>query len=617
VKEISDYAIIGDCRSAALVSRDGSIDWLCWPRFDSPSIFGALLDEGAGRWSISPTAPFRAERRYVENSNVLQTRFLTEAGALLLTDLMPVASEEDKRRFWVADHEILRIIECEQGEVEVEMRFEPRPKYRQARSKMKNAGKLGLRFEIGSSLLVLRSDMPLDSSRNGDVRARIHLRQGQAFHTSVTFADELPAILPPLGASSREAVSRSVSWWRSWLSPLTYNGPAREAVIRSALALKLLVYAPSGAIVASPTTSLPERIGGDLNWDYRFCWLRDASLTVRALFELGFFDEAEAFVSWLLQATRLTQPELRILYDVHGNRPSREHTLDHFTGYRGSRPVRVGNAAVEQFQLDVYGEVLDATTQLVRKGKTLDRETQRMLCAFGDYVCRHWQQPDDGIWEPRSGKGHNTHSRVLCWTALDRLIELGDQGHIPKVAEFEKHRALIRRDIEARAWNSRLKSYVARLDGEQVDASSLLLPWYGFEHPSSDRMRQTYARIREKLGAGGVLLYRFRTQDSPVEGAFGVCSFWGAEYLALGGGTTEEAQGALQQLCGYANDVGLFAEEIDPQTGKALGNFPQAFTHVGLINAALSLSRRLEGRELLARRVPLRDVKHKRPEPRP
>jgi GH15 family glucan-1,4-alpha-glucosidase len=595
--QIHDYAAIGDGRTVALVGRRGSIDWLCWPRFDSPSIFGALVGEHAGCWSLAPTGASRVTRRYIDDTNVLETRFDTDTGTLVVTDLMPVVSEEDKGRLLLPDHEILRVAECVQGEVEVEMRFAPRPDYGRRPGRVRNAGRLGVRVEMGADLLVLQSDLPLDVSTDGQVRGRARLRAGDAVHASLTFADDWPAVLPPLGEWSRAAIDRSVAWWRDWASRLQYDGPRRETVIRSALALKLLVYAPSGAVVAAPTTSLPERIGGDLNWDYRFCWLRDAAFTVRALVALGCSAEAQAFVDWLLHATRLTQPELRILYDVHGNAPVEERILEGFAGYQGSWPVRIGNAAAGQRQLDVYGEVIEAVVHFVEAGGTLDRDTEQTLCAFGEYVCRHWQEPDEGIWEPRSGAAHNTHSRVLCWTALDRLLQLHTRGLLRRApaAMFQEQRERIRREVEARAWNPRLSSYVAQLDGDRPDATLLLLPWYGFEQAGGERMRGTYARVREALGAGNGLLYRYRTEDSPGEGAFGICSFWGAEYLALGGGTAEEARDLFERLCSYANDVGLFAEEIDPSTGAALGNFPQAFTHVGLINAAVSLTRRLEG----------------------
>lgn len=606
MRRIQDYAVIGDCRSAALISRDGSLDWLCWPRFDSPALFAAILDEKAGRWSVSPAGPFRATRRYVDGTNVLETLFDTPSGSLLLTDLMPVMSEDEKRNVLLPDHQILRQLECRRGEVEVEIRFQPRPDFGLGRARWRDAGKLGLRMESSAGLLTLRADVPLGPAEGGELHARAHLRAGDVRHLSLTFEDEWVAALPPLGPHARDAIQRSVDWWRDWASRLTYEGPCREAVLRSALALKLLVYAPSGAILAAPTTSLPERLGGGLNWDYRFCWLRDAALTMRALFGLGFVEEAEAFLSWLLHSTRLTQPELRILYDVHGNKPKPERTLPHLAGHAGSRPVRIGNAAIDQLQLDVYGEVIDAAAQFVRQGGTLDRETQRMLRSFGEYVCRHWSQADEGLWEPRSGRAHHTHSRVLCWTALDRLIELEAKGHLRgvPVADFRKNRELIRREVERRAWNPALQSYVARLDGDTLDASLLLLAWYGFEENSSPRMRRTYQRIRERLGAAHGLLYRYRDPESAGEGAFGICSFWGAEHLALGGGSAEEAQAVLEGLVGLGNDVGLFAEEIDPETGDALGNFPQAFTHIGLINAALSLSRRLEGQESLGRRIP-------------
>ncbi|HSJ75758.1 MAG TPA: glycoside hydrolase family 15 protein, partial [Gemmatimonadales bacterium] len=332
---------------------------------------------------------------------------------------------------------------------------------------------------------------------------------------------------------------------------------------------------------------------------------------------LGHMDEAHAFVNWLLHATRLTYPELRVLYDVHGNKPPPERVLDRLQGHQDSRPVRIGNEAAEQRQLDVYGEVIDAVIHFLQAGGTLDRETEGVLRGWGEHVCRNWDQPDEGIWEPRTGRAHHTHSRVLCWVALDRLLHLHEKGHIRSapIEKFQQNRDLIRREVEGQAWNPLLGSYVAELQGDRIDATVLLVSWDGFEPASSERMRATYQRIREQLGAGDGLLYRYqRIREpekvgdpiSPGEGAFGICSFWGVEYLALGGGSVDEARRLFERLCGYANDVGLFAEEIDPASGAALGNFPQAFTHIGLINAALSLARRLEGEAPMPRQVPHR-----------
>jgi GH15 family glucan-1,4-alpha-glucosidase len=341
---------------------------------------------------------------------------------------------------------------------------------------------------------------------------------------------------------------------------------------------------------------LPERPGGDFNWDYRFCWLRDASLTARALFGLGHAEEAESFVDWLLNATSRSWPELQVLYDVYGRHPPREHELTHLAGHGGARPVRIGNAAAEQVQLDLYGEVVGAATYLVRSGGTLDRGTQKALIGLGKLVCERWREPDQGIWEIRGARKHFTHSRVLCWSALDRLCELAEKGHVPDRhrASFVAGRERIRREVETLGWSEQLQSYTRTLAGADVDASLLLLPWYGYCAANAPRMLATWRRIRDRLEVAPGLFRRYYGGLTAGEGAFGICSFWAAEYLALGGGTPAEAEDQLEFLLGYANDVGLFAEEIDPDTGAALGNFPLAYTHVGLINAALSLCDRLE-----------------------
>ncbi len=371
----------------------------------------------------------------------------------------------------------------------------------------------------------------------------------------------------------------------------------------------MLTYSPSGALVAAPTTSLPEKIGASLNWDYRYCWLRDASLTVRAMLSLGYWDEAEAFMDWIVLATSMTQPELRILYTVFGDNAPRERELTHLKGFWDSRPVRIGNQARGQLQLDVYGEVIDAVAQFAFHGRRFDRTTQKVLIDWGKYVVGNWNQPDEGIWEPRDGRQHHTHSRLLCWTALDRLCKLANSGVLAGApAElFAKHRDTIAKDIQQNSWNERLNSYVSEINGRDLDASLLLLAWYGFEDAASERMVSTYRAINRNLQAGPALLYRNKSELG--EGAFGICSFWEAEYLALGGGSLERARSSFEQLLSYANEVGLFAEEIDPGSGDALGNFPQAFTHVGLINAALSLRDREQGRLPLAHRELPKDQK--------
>jgi GH15 family glucan-1,4-alpha-glucosidase len=592
--KINDYAVIGDCRSAALVSTYGSVDWLAWPRFDSPSIFAAILDrDKGGYWSISPAGPSQCERAYVRDSNVVDTKFVCSTGRATLTDLMPVASEEFKRGHMLPDHELLRQIVCTEGEIKLEVVFRPRPYYGTKEVQIQDLGANVLRLDVGRGAYYLRSSVPLDIGRN-DARTAISLKCGDVLQFSLTYSEESPSVRPALGENARASIERSVRWWQEWAARAKYEGPYRDAVVRSALVLKLLAYAPSGAITAAVTTSLPERIGAGLNWDYRYCWLRDASLTVRALLGLGYMEETESFITWLLHATRLTQPRLRVLYDVFGGIAPRERELD-LAGYLGSRPVRIGNGARKQLQLDVYGEMIGAAAQFAERHGRFDRTTQKVLIGFGKYVAAHWNLADEGIWEPRSGRANNTYSRLLCWTTLDRLLALGDKGLVDGVPRqaFELQRERIRQQIKHRAWNESLQSYVSILDGDCVDATLLRIPWCGFEQAQSARMKSTYRRIRQELAAGDGLLYRYRSQ--PAEGAFGICGFWAVEYLALGGGTLQAAYDLFDDLVKYGNDLGLFAEEVDPETGDALGNFPQAFTHIGLISAALTLEEKERG----------------------
>ena len=593
--KIQDYGVIGDCRAAALVSRYGSIDFLCWPRFDSPSIFAAILDqEKGGHWSIAPAGTYQTTRSYIGDSNVLQTSFTCASGRATLTDLMPVYSDEFKRQNLLPDHELVRQLRCEQGEVEFVMEFCPRPNYGRDAIRIRDCGALGCQFSVGRGAYWLRSSIPLKDFGPA-ARIIIRLKHGDVANFSLSYAQEAPITLPALGKNTDDVIQGSTNWWQQWAAQSRYNGPYREAVTRSALALKLLAYAPSGAVAAAVTTSLPERIGDSLNWDYRFCWLRDASLTIRALLGLGYREEAESFLTWLLHATRLTQPALRVLYNVFGEIAPHEKELSYLSGYLGSRPVRIGNGARNQCQLDIYGEVIDATAQYAEHGERFDRTTQKVLIGLGKYVAKNWDQPDEGIWEPRSGRRNNTHSRLMCWTALDRMLALSDKGLVHGVPRdwFIRERDRIREQIENRAWNDELQSYVSVLDGKYLDATLLRIPWYGLESADAQRMKKTYRKVRERLSPADSLLYRF--ERNPPEGAFGVCGFWGVEHLALGGGTLEEAHRAFEQLLRYQNDLGLFAEEINPETGEALGNFPQAFTHVGLISAALTLMEKERG----------------------
>jgi GH15 family glucan-1,4-alpha-glucosidase len=591
---IGDYGIIGDCRSAALISARGSLDWLCWPWFDSPSVFAAILDvERGGFWRIAPAGEYTTNRRYLPRTNVLETEFQTGTGTLRLIDCMPVYDQAFERQHMIADREILRVVECTSGEVRLDGVYSPAPQYGRRRSRWSHKKKLGIRVEFVGGALWLRSDLDWEVQEERAVCTTV-MRGGERRYCSLVLMEHGPAVLSSLGEWSEESLAQTIGWWEKWSARCEYVGPFREQVLRSALALKLLNFAPSGATIAAPTMSLPEVIGGSLNWDYRYCWLRDASMTVTAMFGLGYHDEAEAFIEWLLHSTNLTQPRLRVMYSVYGRRAQTERELNHWRGYRNSRPVRTGNGAREQLQLDVYGEVVSATAQLDEYNKSIDHSSANVLRGIGKYVREHWQLPDKGIWEPRTPDEHHTHSKLMCWVAMEKLLRLRDSGLLGKLDydEVKQARDEIRREIEQKGWNEEEQTYTAVFGGNEVDASLLLISKHGFEPADSPRMRSTYSRIQMKLGAGPGLLYRYRNGVSPGEGAFGICCFWAAEYLALGGGSVEEAEAEFRRVLRYANDLGLYGEEIEPATGAVLGNFPQGFTHVGLINAALTLAER-------------------------
>lgn len=581
----------------ALISRDGSLDWWCPERFDQPAVFAALLDaDRGGRFQVSPAGPYAARRRYVGETNVLETTFLTATGSIRVVDLMPLADGTHRAGGVNPAHAILRRLEGVEGEVEVDVVYAPRFDYGSVVPRLRDGGSLGFLCSHRADALAFRSDFPLHLSvDDGTVSGRFVVRAGASGHLSMTFARGEPLVLPPIGPAAASQVASTLRWWERWAANCSYEGPFAAAVRRSALVLKLMAYAPSGAVVAAPTTSLPEEIGGVRNWDYRYCWLRDATMTTEALLDLGYDTEARAFLAWLLHATALTWPELQVVYDVFGRTRLRERTLDYLEGYQRSRPVRVGNAASEQFQLDVYGEVIGAAASFVRHGHTLSSAQARLLAALGYTVCRRWREPDDGLWEVRSGRRHHTHSKVMCWLALDRLLALADAGQLKVPREtFIRERDAIGAMIEEHAYN-RTGSYVSVLDGEDVDASLLVMALQGYVEPTAPRMRATYERVREQLGVHGLLRRYAARHDDGLPGrdaAFGLCSFWGVHYRALSG-KIDAAHAEFEHVLSFANDVGLFAEEIDPATGAARGNFPQAFTHIGLINAAVALSRQM------------------------
>ncbi|MFD2515818.1 glycoside hydrolase family 15 protein [Pontibacter locisalis] len=600
--KISDYVLIGNSRAAALLSNKGSIDWCCLPEFDSPSIFAALLDRvKGGCFALSPESPYTSSQNYLPDTNVVETVFENDDGRVRLTDTFTAMEEREKEKTLFPDHEILRVIEGITGTVRMKMEYTPRPYYGKNTPKLNDLKKLGLSFSWKENTYVLISTLdPTQITLNKDkskATAEFQVQPGEQVIFSFSNSSQNPAIIPELRLTTPKRLQGTVSFWHKWIASCHYSGVYKDQVKRSALVLKLLTHAPSGAIVAAPTTSLPEEIGGVRNWDYRYCWLRDASFTIRALLNLGFEEEARAYVSWMLHATQLTRPKLQVVYSVFGHSSLEEKQLDWLDGYQNSKPVRVGNGADSQLQLDVYGEVLDGVYAYYSSGNNLDRETRKFLIGLGGILCKIWDQPDNGIWEVRSDIVHHTHSKVLAWVGLDRLIKLSEKHNWKDVPreKFKDIASRIKEAVEKDGYNSILNSYTREFNGNSLDASLLTLPLVGYCKASSPRMMSTVSLILEKLTKNNMVYRYLNTNDglNGSEGTFGVCSFWLVENL-VACGKLEEAVKVFETMIDHASPAGLLSEEVDPDTNQLLGNYPQGFSHIGLINAALTINKALE-----------------------
>ena len=585
---IHDYALIGDCRTGALISSRGSIDWLCLPRFDSPSCFNRLLDWNQGGYcDIHPTSFFRTRRWYRPNTAVLTTEFLTADGRAQLTDLMPIAA--DSRQTHMSPlRQVLRRIEGVEGTVEFSLTIKPRPDDGRTIPHFQTRGRAGYCADFGGRMLFVAVNAPMDIAP-GKLTANVTVTRGETITLWMAYAEDAPAVYPCLDMATK-VIDEAQAYWIGWTNHCRYTGPSREQVLRSAITLKLLSYAPSGAIVAAPTTSLPERFGGDLNWDYRYCWLRDASFTSQAFFRLGFEAEAVAFTHWMTHATTLTNPKLQVMYTLHGEASIPERSWPLFEGYRHSLPVRFGNAAAQQYQLDIYGEVLDSLMLYVEAGYPVDRDTRRWVVRVGNLLCTSWLYPDHGIWEVRGSPRHYVHSKVMCWVALDRVERLARRlGLSASTGAWTQAREALIRTVLKTGYSNTRRSFVQVLGGTRLDAVALTFGLTGFINGRDPRMSSTITTIQRWL-TRGPLVYRYLAEQETgrEEGTFLPCSFWLVEALALAG-RVAEAEDLLAQLNGCTNDLGLFPEEIRYGDGQFLGNFPLTLTHATHLGALLRL----------------------------
>lgn len=602
---LSDYAIIGNTRTAALIGRDGSVDWLCVPRFDSPSVFGALLDRNqGGTFKITAARSGPGDQQYIAGTNVLVTRFEVPEGVLEVTDWMPCWEEHGTI---AAAPTLQRLVACKRGRCDVVVEFAPRLNYGRHRGRWDGDGHQVTISRRGRVILRLdvRAPRPLTVVQ-GRASGQFSLSSREKAVLTLSWNGARSAPVP------EDGLSRTIDFWRAWLDRLSYNGPYRNHVSRSALVLKLLTYSPTGAIVAAPTTSLPEAVGGARNWDYRYTWLRDATLTLDALFALGFEREAKQFAEWIAAiARREPRGAIRIMYRVDGSSGLRERTLNHLEGYRGSRPVRVGNAAAGQRQLDVLGEALNCLYFCGIHRHVGDRGGWEAFANLADRVARDWSLPDSGIWEMRSTTRHFVHSKAMCWVALERAYQIAcDLGLSERCDHWRTAAEEIRSNVLRHGFDSAVGSFVQAFGHRIPDASLLLLPLAGFIDANDQRMVGTVAWLKESLSAGDALLYRYLGTDDGTdgsqEGAFVACAFWLVSCLARMG-RAAEASAIFERLLSYASPLGLYSEEIDPETHSLVGNYPQALTHIALINAALDLGRTPEGSAgVMPRRTSLR-----------
>jgi GH15 family glucan-1,4-alpha-glucosidase len=589
-RPISDYGLIGDCRTAALVSKDGSIDWCCLPNFDSPSVFARLLDvNSGGHFALHPADDFRCQQSYIEGTNVLTTEFESSLGKARLMDFMPIPSASYQKHHILPMRQIIRLLEGLSGEVEMEVDYQPRSSYAAKVHPILAKSPYDYMTEERGWHLHLHSEVPLQKNGSG-VMGKFRLVEGQQVTLGLAYEVQAPAVFPASGKKVRDLLHETIGFWRDWLSHCHYQGQYKEVVKQSALALKLLEFAPSGAIVAAATTSLPEKIGGVRNWDYRYCWLRDASFTLTALQSLGYMEEAKAFLDWLLHTTRLTHPRLQVVYNIFGEAVLPQRELEGLAGYRHSRPVRVGNQASKQRQLDVYGEVLDGVIRTDPDLCKLDRDTRSLVSGIADYVSDHCLETDNGIWE-MAQDAQFTHSKALCWLALDRAMQLlkGCGVSEKKLIRWIRARDIISKLVLQQGYNEEAQAFTQKLGERELDAALLTLPILGLFQATEPKMAFTIRAIQQRLTVNG-LVYRYLADDGlpPGEGAFLACTFWLAHCLALQG-DIEAACRAFEAGLKCSNHLGLLSEEADPHTFELLGNFPQGLTHIALINAAIAI----------------------------